>query len=801
MLTQRMFPIILSQGSFIPLKAHMWLSLRCAKSVAAANYLAGGALAIQTDADKFLGNVAIVFNDNPAACDNPIAVEEQLRKKHHCVAVEAKIASCRKISATETVLYFQGLHRIAFLDFIQEEPFFRGNFERLSEYGMVPTVLDSVKKDVFRAINGLAEFGFPENKWIEHCGDPQNPSAVIDAIIFNSIGILSGQGFTAAQLCRLMAEINVTRRWQSVADKLDKELNIRQVERNINKKVVEYGSKQQQEYILRERKHKLEKELAEMHPEDSSSGHLADLEKRIGQAEMPEHAAAVARKEFSRLKMINPMSSEFNVAQTYLGWLVDIPWRKRTEDNFSPGHVRTILDEDHYDLDKVKKRIVEYVAIRKLNPGKNGPILCLAGPPGVGKTSIGQSLGRALGKVLVRKSLGGVKDEADIRGHRRTYVGALPGFVIQLMKKAGVINPIIVLDEIDKLSSDSVRGDPASALMEVLDPEQNFSFSDHYLEVEYDLSQVMWICTANYLQGIPGPLRDRLEIIEIPGYVREQKLAIAKKFLVPKQLKETGVINYLGPEFITDDALMHIIANYTMEAGVRNLEREIVHVLSDVAIKIASNKEFKKQVIADDLFGILGTVKHEDGDNGDLDMPGVVTGLAVTAIEGCTTTIGSCKMPGKGKLEFTGGLQDIMRESVAVAFTCAKRYLADEGMNLDFLNKTDIHIQFEKGAIPKDGPSAGAAITLAIISLLTGRKVCQDLALTGEITLRGGGSILPVGGIKNKVLAAERAGKKVVFIPEQNKKDLPDIPDNVKQKLDIRLAKNLKEIVDFALLP
>ncbi|MFH1193574.1 MAG: endopeptidase La [bacterium] len=800
MLDKRYLPIVLAQSSFIPLKDHMHLSIGDAKSIAAITHLAGGALLTpQNDADKFLGNIAIVFHDDPESCDNFESIKERLCKNHNSIAVEARISSCRKLSETHIVVYFQALYRIAFVNFIQDEPFFRGNFERVQEHGLVPAILDRVKIEVYKTIDGLVEFGFPKNKWTDHCGDPNNPSAVVDTIIFNSIDILGRKGFIFAQLRHLMSEINVARRWQRIADKLGKELDLLQVERNINNKVHEVQSKQQQEYILRQRKQKVEKELEKMHPEDSASGHLADLEKRIKESQMPEHAAVVAGKAFSRLKMIDPKSSEFNVASDYLNWLVGVPWHKRTEDNFSPSYVRQILDEDHYDLDKIKKRIVEYVAIRKLNPGKAGPILCLVGPPGVGKTSIGQSLGRALGKVLVRKSLGGVKDEAEIRGHRRTYVGALPGFIIQYMKKAGVVNPIFVLDEVDKMASD-FRGDPASALLEVLDPEQNRSFSDNYLEVEYDLSQVMWICTANYLPGIPPTLRDRMEIIELSGYVREQKLAIAKKFLVPKQLKETGVIDYIGPEFFTDDALSRIIANYTEEAGVRSLEREIVHICSDVAIKIASNKEFKKQITGADLFDILGTVKHQDGDNGDLDMPGVVTGLAVTAIEGCTMTIGSCKMPGKGKLEFTGGLQDVMRESVSVAFTCAKRYLAGEGMNLDFLNKTDIHVQFEEGAIPKDGPSAGAAITLTLISLLTGRKVRQDLALTGEITLRGGGSILPVGGIKNKVLAAKRAGKKVVFIPEQNKKDLPDIPDSVKQKLDIRLAKNLKEIVDFALL-
>jgi ATP-dependent Lon protease len=511
---------------------------------------------------------------------------------------------------------------------------------------------------------------------------------------------------------------------------------------------------------------------------------------------MPEEAEKVARKQYERLKGMQPSSAEYTVTRTYLEWLVELPWSISTDDKIDLDEVRRVLNEDHYDLEKVKKRIVEYMAVRKLKNDKKGPILCLAGPPGVGKTSLGRSVARAIGRKFVRVSLGGVRDEAEIRGHRRTYVGSLPGRVIQGIKKAGTNNPVFVLDEIDKLGHD-FRGDPASALLEVLDPEQNNAFSDHYLEVSFDLSKVMFIATANQLDPIPWALRDRLEIIELPGYTRQEKRHIARSFLVPKQLGEHGIKEENCE--VTDEAIYEIIDSYTREAGVRNLEREIGSVCRGVAVKVAEGTAKEKEVLrSDEVREYLGPTKFVSEVADRTAEPGVATGLAWTAVGGDILFIEATRMPGKGKLTLTGQLGDVMKESVTAALSFIRSRAPQLGMETgNFLEGTDIHVHVPAGGIPKDGPSAGVTMYTALVSLLTKTPVRPDVAMTGEITLRG--NVLQVGGIKEKLLAAHRAGIKRVIIPDRNVKDLVDVPQEVKDEMEILPVKRMDEVLVLAL--
>jgi len=806
-------PIVFCHTDFVPRGTEIQFIINDKRSIDAVRHSRIGFRLHDVNLEKdFCKTILIVPKNGLTSCDDKEIIRSYIGNNYSNVVMEAKLLECRKLE-DGYYLKVRGICRMAFEDIKDETWHFAAKTSLLNEYGTNPLILKRIKEDVSSTIKRLAACGFEtQDKWEAGClgKDLENPSCHVDSIIFatnfqlrdygkrsnNSLG--EKDGFTSMELRKLTSELNVIKRWQDLADKLTNVLYKAEAKTKVLKTAKESIHEKEREMFLRMQLKAVQKELGETTGEGEDS-QMDDLAERIMDANMPEHIFKVANKELKRLRYINPQLMEFTVAYNYLDCLCNLPWEKENSKNPLPSHVQQTLDNDHYGLKKIKRRIVEYIACRTLNPNKKGPILCLVGPPGVGKTSIGQSLGRALGRKLVRKSLGGIKDEAEIRGHKRTYIGALPGFIIQYMIKAGTTNPIFVLDEVDKMASD-FRGDPAAALLEVLDPEQNHAFSDNYLGVgvEYDLSEVMFICTANYLEGIPPTLRDRMEILELPGYTRDEKLMIAKKFLVSKQLKETGTDAFLGTDFFTDDAIRHLIDSYTREAGVRNLERQIASVLSNVAIKIADKKEFKKQISGNDLFEILGSETNGINENDDQNMPGVVTALAVNGIEGCTLMISSCQMPGTGKIEFTGHLKDIMKESVRVAFSCAITYLIRRGMNLDFLEKTDIHVQFEENAILKDGPSAGAAITLAIISLLTGKSVRMDMALTGEINLREGGKITAVGGIKDKVLAAERAGKKFVFIPEANKKDLPDIPDNVKAKIEIKLARTLSDVVNFA---
>ncbi|MFW5920253.1 MAG: endopeptidase La, partial [Polyangiales bacterium] len=548
----------------------------------------------------------------------------------------------------------------------------------------------------------------------------------------------------------------------------------------------------QREYVLRQQLKAIKEELGD---EDADGGDLDALEEKIAKADLPSEADQVARKQLKRLRAMQVGSAEYTVVRTYIDWILDIPWKKQTTDNLEINEVRKVLDEDHSGLEKVKKRIVEYLAVRKLKKDKKGPILCLIGPPGVGKTSLGRSIARALGRKFVRISLGGVHDEAAIRGHRRTYVGALPGQIIQNMKKSGTVNPVFMLDEIDKVGQD-FRGDPSSALLEVLDPEQNDTFSDHYLEIPYDLSKVMFIATGNVPDTIPAPLKDRMEIIEIPGYTRNEKMAISKDHLIPKQLEEHGITaEQLG---LGDMAVASIIDHYTREAGVRKLEQQIASVIRGIAVKVAEGEDGPWTLDKEeDLRPYLGPPRYTSEVAERTEEPGVATGLAWTAVGGEILFIEVTRMHGTGKLQLTGQLGDVMKESAQAAMSYIRARTEQFHIAEDFLEKSDVHIHIPAGAMPKDGPSAGVTMMTALASLLTGIRVRHDVAMTGEITLRG--RVLPVGGIKEKVLAAHRAGIKRVIIPERNTADLEEVPEEIRDTLEFVPVTKMDEVLANAL--
>ncbi len=590
-------------------------------------------------------------------------------------------------------------------------------------------------------------------------------------------------------------EILETRDAQKVLERLTVHLNERletlELSQEIQNKIKDGMDKTQRDYMLRQQLKAIQQELGE---QDDGTVEIDELRKKLVEIGMDDEVRKVAEKELDRLSRMSPAAAEYTVSRTYLDWLLEFPWRIDTEDNLDIESAQTTLDADHFGLEKVKKRIIEYLAVRKLKQNMKGPILCFVGPPGVGKTSLGQSIARALGRKFIRISLGGVRDEAEIRGHRRTYVGALPGRIVQGMRKAGANNPVFMLDEIDKVGTD-YRGDPSSALLEVLDPEQNHSFSDHYMEVPIDLSKVMFITTANILDTIPPALRDRMEVIELPGYIEEEKVMIAKRHLLPNQLEAHGLTD--DSLQLTDDAIRTIVRSYTREAGVRNLEREIASVCRGVAKEVAAGGVLSMRVLEEDLKNLLGPVKFIPELAARSWGPGLATGLAWTPAGGDLIFIEAAQMPGKGGLTLTGQLGDVMKESATAALTYVRSHAGELGINGTFLNGTDVHIHVPAGAIPKDGPSAGVTMLVTLASLATGRQVRKDLAMTGEITLRG--DVLPVGGIKEKVLAAHRAGIGEVILPHTNEKDLSDIPESIRKSMRFKLVRAMSEVLETAL--
>jgi ATP-dependent Lon protease len=705
----------------------------------------------------------------------------------YTVGCAARILKVIKLAKDNFSVILQGVSRFDVTGFDGSEPFLAAKVRAVPDPTASDVELDALVmnlKDIAKRVVKLMD------------AVPKEAGALVDSVTepgHLADLITSNLELEVAEKQDILETFDIKSRTRKVLQFLSRQLEVLKVRERINTQVQEEMGRNQREYVLRQQLKAIKEELGEL---DDGGGDLDEFGEKISKAKMPEEAEKAAKKQLERLKGMQPSSAEYTVTRTYLEWLVELPWSISTEDHIELGEVRRCLDEDHYDLDKVKKRIVEYMAVRKLKDDKKGPILCLAGPPGVGKTSLGRSVARAIGRKFVRISLGGVRDEAEIRGHRRTYVGSLPGRIIQGIKKAGTNNPVFVLDEIDKLGHD-FRGDPASALLEVLDPEQNSTFSDHYLEVTFDLSKVMFIATANQLDPIPWALRDRLEIIELPGYTRQEKKHIARAFLVPKQLDEHG----LGHDKceITDDAVFEIIDSYTREAGVRNLEREIGSTCRAVAVKVAEGNAKEHEVIGpEEVKEYLGPTKFVSEVADRTSEPGVATGLAWTAVGGDILFIEATKMPGKGKLTLTGQLGDVMKESVTAALSFVRSRAQALGLDPgNFLENVDLHVHVPAGSVPKDGPSAGVTMYTALVSLLTGHPVRPDVAMTGEITLRG--NVLQIGGLKEKLLAAHRAGIKRVIIPDRNVKDLIDVPDEVKREMEIHSVKRMDEVLVLAL--
>ncbi len=592
----------------------------------------------------------------------------------------------------------------------------------------------------------------------------------------------------------LLETFDLKARLDKLLELLAHRIEVLKVSREIDERTRESISDVNRKHLLREQMRTIQKELGEG---DESAAEIAELDKAISDAAMPEETEKAARKELKRLERMPDASGEYSMVRTYLEWLIELPWKSDSPAAIDIAEARRILDDDHFGLEKIKTRILEYLAVRKLNPAGKSPILCFVGPPGVGKTSLGQSIARATGRKFVRISLGGVHDEAEIRGHRRTYIGALPGNIIQNLRKVGTRNCVMMLDEVDKLGAGGFHGDPASALLEVLDPEQNSTFRDTYLAVPFDLSHVMFICTANVLDTIPGPLRDRMEVIQLPGYTAQEKLQIARRYLVPRQLTSTGLRAEQCE--IGDDALMAIIDDYTREAGVRNLEREIGHVFRHAAVRIAEGSVSQLTIGAGDLQPILGPQRFEAEVAMRTDIPGVATGLAWTPVGGDILFIEAARTPGTGRLILTGQLGDVMKESAQAALSLVKARAEALGLAPDALEKADIHIHVPAGATPKDGPSAGVAMFVALTSLLTRRPVRSDIAMTGEISLRG--LVLPIGGVKEKVLAALRAGITTVMLPARNRRDLDDIPADARSQLEFVWMEQIDDAIKAALTP
>ncbi|UBR43844.1 endopeptidase La [Aeromonas veronii] len=590
---------------------------------------------------------------------------------------------------------------------------------------------------------------------------------------------------------KVLEIVSVSERIEFLMAMMESEIDLLQVEKRIRTRVKKQMEKSQREYYLNEQMKAIQKELGEL---EDSPDEFEALNRKIEEAGMPEDAREKAQAELAKLKMMSPMSAEATVVRSYVDWMVQVPWKARSKVKKDLGKAQEVLDADHYGLEKVKDRILEYLAVQARVNKLKGPILCLVGPPGVGKTSLGQSIAKATGRKYVRMALGGVRDEAEIRGHRRTYIGSMPGKLIQKMAKVGVKNPLFLLDEIDKMSSD-MRGDPASALLEVLDPEQNNSFNDHYLEVDYDLSDVMFVATSNSM-NIPGPLLDRMEVIRLSGYTEDEKLNIAKQHLVAKQIQRNGLKE--SEITIEDSALVGVIRYYTREAGVRSLEREISKICRKAVKRILLDKSIKHvQVNQENLKEFLGVQRFDYGKATDQNQVGQVCGLAWTEVGGDLLTIETTNMPGKGKLTYTGSLGDVMQESIQAAMTVVRARAEKLRINADFYEKRDIHVHVPEGATPKDGPSAGIAMCTALVSSLTGNPVRADVAMTGEITLRG--EVLPIGGLKEKLLAAHRGGIKRVLIPKENERDLEEIPANVKQDLEIYPVRWIDEVLELAL--
>ena len=712
--------------------------------------------------------------------------EDPTAESLYPIGTIARIVKLLKMGEDNYSLVVQGLARFRLDELIQEEPYLKARVSPVDEEHAAGNVeLEALGINLKKLAREVIEL------------TPELPAAAIDLI--ESIThpgnladlIAANVDVTIEEKQSILETVDLNARMQLVLELLNRKREILKLSSKIDSAVKGEMSKTQREYYLRQQLKAIKEELGELGDDEEE---LDELQSRLKDAGLPPEVEKAAQKEMNRLKTIPAASSEYTVSRTYLDWIADLPWNKTTEDNLDIPNAREVLEADHFGLEKVKKRILEYLAVRKLKNDMKGPILCLVGPPGVGKTSLGQSVARAVGRKFVRLSFGGVRDEAEIRGHRRTYVGALPGRIIQSMKKAGTSNPLMMLDEIDKLGAD-FRGDPAAALLEVLDPEQNNTFADHYLDLPFDLSKVLFIATANQLDPVPAPLRDRMEIIELPGYTFDEKIEIARRHLIPKQIREHGIT---ADQFeLTEAGLAKVIIGFTREAGVRTLERRVADLCRAVAVEVASGKTDKHVLDEKEVGDILGSERFWNEVAERTEVSGVATGLAWTPAGGDILFIEATQMPGKGMLTLTGQLGDVMKESCQAALSYVRANGQLLGVSGNFLEKTDLHVHFPAGAVPKDGPSAGVTILTALVSLLTGIRARGDTAMSGEVTLRG--QVLPVGGIKEKVLAAHRAGIKRLVLPERNRKDILEVPEQARNEIEFHFVTQMDDVLRLTL--
>lgn len=703
----------------------------------------------------------------------------------HRIGTIARVLKVIRLSSGNYSVVLQGAARMRLVEEVDRNTCVRARIERIREVprrGVEVEALAAHLREAARKLTGMHPgYSREASQVLENV---QDAGALADLIASN-LDISTDAKQSVLDL------LDVRARLRRVMELVTRQSEVYRVKKEISTMVQEEMSRSQREYLLRQQMKSIRRELGEG---DDDEDDVEGLRERIVRAEMPAEAEKVAKKQLSRMRSMASASAEYHVARQYVEWLADLPWSKTTPDRLDVAEARRVLDEDHHGLERIKRRILEYIAVRKLRADKKGPILCFVGPPGVGKTSLGKSIARATARRFVRISLGGVQDEAEIRGHRRTYVGSFPGRMVAGLKKAGARNAVMMLDEVDKLATD-FRGDPGSALLEVLDPEQNNAFVDHYIEVPVDLSQIMFIATANRKDTIPGPLLDRMEVIELPGYTRDEKREIARQFLVPKQLTEHG----LSPERLdlSEEAIDRLVDEYTREAGVRNLERQIASMCRSVAVRLAKGEDVHVRADGAYVEEVLGAARFKRQAVEKTAAPGVATGLAWTPSGGDLLYVESSRMPGSGKVHVTGNVGDVLQESVAAAFTYIRARPAKLGLAPDFLSKIDVHIHLPQGAIPKDGPAAGIAIFVSLASMLTRVRVRPDVAMTGEVTLRG--TVLKVEGIKEKCLAAHRAGVKHVLIPRRNEPDLDEVPTEVREDLEIHLVSKLEEVLELTL--
>lgn len=715
-----------------------------------------------------------------------VNIEEPTQEDIFRIGTVANVRQMLKLPNGTIRVLVEGMERAEIIQYTDNEEYYEVLARELHEEDSDNPEVDALMRTVlsqFEHYINLSKKVTPET--LAAVSDIEEPGRLADVITSHlSLKIKDKQ--------EILETVDVGKRLEKLLDILNNEREVLELERKINQRVKKQMEKTQKEYYLREQMKAIQKELGE---KEGRTGEVEELRELMEKQELPEKVKEKVEKEIDRLEKMPSSSAEGGVIRNYLDWLLALPWSNKTEDDLDIHKAEQVLDEDHYSLDKPKERVLEYLAVQKLVKKMKGPILCLVGPPGVGKTSLARSIARSLNRKFVRISLGGVRDEAEIRGHRRTYVGAMPGRIIQGMKNAGALNPVFLLDEIDKMASD-FRGDPSSALLEVLDPEQNNTFSDHFIEIPFDLSQVMFITTANAIHNIPRPLLDRMEVLNIPGYTELEKLQIAKRYLLPKQKREHGLLD--EQLHIGEEALLKVVREYTRESGVRNLEQQVAALCRKAAKQIVSDGTESITMEPDDIKEYLGAAKFRHGVADLEDQIGTVTGLAWTEVGGETLVIEVTVVPGSGKLTLTGQLGDVMKESAQAAFSYTRSKAEELGIMPDFHEKNDIHIHIPEGAIPKDGPSAGITIATALISALTKKHVSKHVAMTGEITLRG--RVLPIGGLKEKSLAAHRAGYKKILLPKDNERDLRDIPDSVKNEVEFVPVSHMDQVLKHALV-